>query len=91
MGTTLFAFDFDETLVDGTAETWVGRAAGSGAVERVQADMSDWWYEWREFVNRLMVLLHSEGVSREDILQHLKKWALPVRGLALLKNCVTDH
>ena len=70
--TTLFVFDLDDTLVDGNADTWVGHAV-SGAVERVRAEMSDRGYKWREFENRLLALLHREGASREDILQHMKK------------------
>ena len=70
--TTLFVFDFDYTLVDGNTHTWVGHAV-SGAMERVQAEMSDWRYKWREFGDRLLAQIHREGASREDILQHMKK------------------
>lgn len=72
-GKTLFVFDFDKTLVDDNTDTWVGNALGSAAVEKVQAEMSDWWCKWREFVNRVLTQLHSEGASREDILEHMKK------------------
>lgn len=70
---TLFVFDFDYTLVDDNADTWVGDTLGSTAVEKVKSEMSDWWHEWREFVNRILSQLHSEGASREDILEHMKK------------------
>ena len=70
---TLFVFDFDYTLVDDNADTWVGDTLGSAAVEKVKGEMSNWWHEWREFVNRILSQLHSEGASREDILEHMKK------------------
>lgn len=70
---TLFVFDFDNTLVNSNSDTWVGDALGSDAMEKVKADMNDWWDKWREFVNRLLAQLHSEGASREDILGHMKK------------------
>lgn len=72
-GRTLFVFDFDNTLVNSNSDTWVGDALGSAALEKVKAGMSDWWDKWREFVNRLLAQLHSEGASREDILGHMKK------------------
>lgn len=72
-GKTLFVFDFDHTLVNFNSDTWVGDALGSGALEKVKADMSDWWSKWREFVNRLLAQLHSEGASREHILDQMKK------------------
>ena len=72
-GRTLFVFDFDYTLVNDNADTWVGGTLGSKALEVVKAEMKDWWQDWREFVNRLLQQLHVEGASRADILEHMKK------------------
>ena len=69
----LFVFDFDNTLVNGNADTWVGVALGSGAMEVVKKEMRNWWHEWREFVNRLLLQLHKEGASRDDIVRQMKK------------------
>lgn len=69
----LFVFDFDHTLVNNNTDTWVGDALGSEAHEKVKARMSDWWQRWREFVNNIMLQLHSEGASPTAILEHMKK------------------
>ena len=66
-------FDFDNTLVNGNADTWVGGTLSSGAMEAVKAEMSNWYHDWREFINKLLLQLHREGASHDDILVHMKK------------------
>lgn len=72
-GKVLFVFDFDNTLVNDNSDTWVGGTLGSEAHEKVKVWMSDWWHQWRDFVNHIMMQLHKEGASRTDILEHMKK------------------
>lgn len=71
----LFVFDFDNTLVNGNADTWIGDTLGNrDAMEAVKAEMNDTWYDdWRTFVNKLLYRLHQDGASRDDILAHMRK------------------
>ena len=72
-GRKLFVFDFDYTLVNDNADTWVGGTGGGGAVEKVKAEMSKWYHDWRDFVNKVLLQLHREGASRDDIVGHMRK------------------
>lgn len=72
-GRKLFVFDFDNTLVNDNTDTWVGGTLGSNALDIVKNEMSDWWNDWRQFVNKLLLQLHYEGASPLDIFNHMKK------------------
>ena len=73
---TLFAIDFDHTLVDDNTDTWVWKAPLPGGRRLPEESIRTLRREhavWTDFMNQIFRLLHKEGLGQRDMLQHMSQ------------------
>lgn len=71
-GRTLFAFDFDHTVVDGNTDTWVTKALPGGDIP---SDIKNSYQNghWTKYMQRVLAHLHAAGVTVTDMQKQLQQ------------------
>ena len=82
--TTLFAFDFDHTLIDANTDTFILEITQNS---KIKAQFEAWRRDhlcWTECMRRLFKELHAETVSPSEIVSHMEKIKIPSQRLRML-------
>ena len=69
---TLFVFDFDHTLIQENSDTFVLSLCGAELREQLLASRGAFG-GWTNFMDHAFSLIHGQGRTKEEILDHMKK------------------
>lgn len=79
---TLFAFDFDHTLVDDNTDTFIMSLCPElGLTANLSAKRAEFGGGWTKFMDHTFSLIHGQGCTKEQIIQHMGKMRLHEQAL----------
>ena len=70
---TLFVFDFDHTLIDDNSDTWIMSLCPElNLMERLHTMRTE-FTGWTKLMDHVFSLIHQQGRTKEDVVEHMKK------------------
>ena len=87
---TLFLFDFDDTLVEGWADSRILRATPSLCLEKRIPQLFDKYGSWCVTMDSVMHIVHEHGLGKDEVVDCMKKMELKDGIGKFLRRLSTD-